>query len=122
MRKPAFFMCENKGIDQLRSNCIADQRLCFPYIDSSIPLFLNPKSPAFVAIFCGCTAWFVSDLIGNPEDRFSRVVAHMVLSVIETHQFHLSSGILSSSRFSTRSDTNQAVQPQKMARGLKFQT
>ena len=24
------------------------------------------------------------------------------------------------SKFSTRSDTNQAVQPQKMARGLKF--
>ena len=26
-----------------------------------------------------------------------------------------------SSQFPTRSDTNQAVQPQKMARGLKFQ-
>ena len=25
-----------------------------------------------LAIFCGCTAWFVSDLVGNPEDRFSR--------------------------------------------------
>ena len=24
-----------------------------------------------VAIFCGCAAWFIWDLVGNPEDRFS---------------------------------------------------
>ena len=29
---------ENKGADQLRSNCEADQRLCFRYSDSTIPL------------------------------------------------------------------------------------
>ena len=28
-----------------------------------------------VVIFCGCTAWFVSDLVGNPEDRFSHNAA-----------------------------------------------
>ena len=39
--------------------------------------FLNTKFQA-LAIFCGCTAWFVSDLVGNPEDRFSHVVAHLV--------------------------------------------
>ena len=39
MRKPAFCMiCENKGADQLRSNCAADQGLCFRYIDSMTPL------------------------------------------------------------------------------------
>ena len=42
MRKPAFCICENKDPDQLRSNCAADQRLCFPYMDSTIPLL--PKS------------------------------------------------------------------------------
>ena len=42
MRKPAFFICENKDTDQLRSNCAADQRLCFCYTDSTIPLL--PKS------------------------------------------------------------------------------
>ena len=42
IRKPAFCVCENKGADQLRSNCAADQRLCFGYIDSTIPLL--PKS------------------------------------------------------------------------------
>ena len=28
----------NEGADQLRSNCKADKRLCFRYIDSTIPL------------------------------------------------------------------------------------
>ena len=37
---------------------------------------------AFVfAILCGCTAQFVSDLIGNPEDRFSHNEAHRILMV-----------------------------------------
>ena len=42
MRKPDFCICENKDADQLRSNCAADQRLCFHYTDSTIPLL--PKS------------------------------------------------------------------------------
>ena len=31
-------ICENKDADQLRGNREADQRLCFRYIDSTIPL------------------------------------------------------------------------------------
>ena len=42
MRKPAFCNCENKDADQLRGNREADQRLCFRYTDSTIPLL--PKS------------------------------------------------------------------------------
>ena len=38
MRKPAFCICENKDADQLRGNREADQRLCFCYMDSTIPL------------------------------------------------------------------------------------
>ena len=38
MRKLDFYLCENKGADQLCSNCTADQRLCFRYSDSTIPL------------------------------------------------------------------------------------
>ena len=38
MRKPTFCICENKDADQLRNNREADQCLCFPYIDSAIPL------------------------------------------------------------------------------------
>ena len=42
MRKPAFGICENKIADQLYGYPTADQRLCFHYIDSTIPLL--PKS------------------------------------------------------------------------------
>ena len=38
MGKPTICICENKGADQLRSYCEADQRLCFLYTDSTIPL------------------------------------------------------------------------------------
>ena len=40
MRKLDFCLCENKDADQLRSNCEADQRLCFRYSDSTIALLL----------------------------------------------------------------------------------
>ena len=42
VRKPDFCICENKDADQLRGNRKADQRLCFRYTDSTIPLL--PKS------------------------------------------------------------------------------
>ena len=42
MRKPAFYICENKEADQLRGSREADQRLWFRYTDSTIPLL--PKS------------------------------------------------------------------------------
>ena len=38
MRKPTFCICEKKDADQLRGNREADQRLCFRYLDSMIPL------------------------------------------------------------------------------------
>ena len=38
MRKLAFSICKNKDADQLRGNREADQRLCFRYIDGTIPL------------------------------------------------------------------------------------
>ena len=47
VRKPAFCICENKDADQLRSNCAADKRLCFRYIDSTIPLLSKSKISSF---------------------------------------------------------------------------
>ena len=43
MRKPDFCICENKDADQLRGNREADQRLCFRYTDSTIPLLRKSK-------------------------------------------------------------------------------
>ena len=43
MRKPAFCIRENIDADQLHGNREADQRLCFHYIDSTIPLLSKSK-------------------------------------------------------------------------------
>ena len=58
---PTICIGENKGADQLRGNREADQRLCFRYSDSTIPLLLKSK----ISSFSACTARFVSDLFGN---------------------------------------------------------
>ena len=57
MKKPAFCICENKDTDQLRGNREADQRLCFRYIDSIIPLLpiyeISSLYPYSVAVQLG---------------------------------------------------------------------
>ena len=60
MRKPAFYICENKDVDQLRGNRDADQRLCFHYTDRTILLLpkyeissLQPLSVAVQPGLCG---------------------------------------------------------------------
>ena len=91
MRKPAFCNSENKDADQLRGNREADQRLCFRYIDSRVPLlskFIQNFKP--LAILCGCRARFVWDLVGNPEDRFS----HNEAQIVVFHQKHLGVALL----------------------------
>ena len=72
MRKHALYMCENKGADQLRGSITADQRLCFLYIDCTIPLTISKFQVSSHLLHLR----FVSDLVGNPEDRFSHVGAH----------------------------------------------
>ena len=46
MRKPDFCIRENKGADQLCSNCTADQHLCFRYSDRTIPLLSITNIPS----------------------------------------------------------------------------
>ena len=62
MRKQAFCICENKDADQLRGNREADQRLCFRYTDSTIPLLpkyeISSLWPSCVVAQPGlCGAW-----------------------------------------------------------------
>ena len=63
LRKPAFCICENKDPDQLCGNREADQRLCFRFTDSKIPLLpkneissIWPSSVAAQPDLCG--TWF----------------------------------------------------------------
>ena len=80
MRKPAFCICENKDADQFRGN--RNSAFVFATWIVQFLFFLNPK---FLAsnIFCGCTARLVSDLVYNPEDRFSHDEAHIIEENIE---------------------------------------
>ena len=69
MRRPAFFICENKD---------ADQQLISAFVFATRIVqslyFLNFKS---LTIISGCTARFVSDMVRIPEDRFSHNEAHI---------------------------------------------
>ena len=47
MGKPTICIGENKDADQLRGNREADQRLCFRYSDSTIPLLLKFEISSF---------------------------------------------------------------------------
>ena len=47
MRKPTICICENKDADQLRGHREADQRLCFRYMDSTIPRLLKSEISSF---------------------------------------------------------------------------
>ena len=68
MRKPTICICENKDADQLRGNREADQRLCFRYLDSTIPLLPKYKIsslwPSLVAVQPGlCQTWSETKLL-----------------------------------------------------------
>ena len=62
MRKPDFCICKNKDADQLRGYRQADQRLCFGYTDSTIPLLriseISSFLPSSVVVQPGlCRTW-----------------------------------------------------------------
>ena len=48
MEKSTICIGENKDADQLRGNREADQRLCFRYTDSTIPLLLKSEISSFL--------------------------------------------------------------------------
>ena len=64
MGKPTICIGENKDADQLRGNREADQRLCFRYSDSTIPLL--PVGP-----------------VRKPHCWFSHEAAHIYPVIIE---------------------------------------
>ena len=62
IRRPTKCLGENKGTDQLHGNREADQRLCFRYIDSKIPLLLRTQISSLQTDFC--KAWSVTQIVG----------------------------------------------------------
>ena len=71
MRNPAFCIYEDKSADQLWGNHAADQHACFRYVDSTIPLLPKSEISSLCPFCVAVWSWFMSDLVGNPENRFS---------------------------------------------------
>ena len=70
MRKPTFCICENKDADQLRSNCAANQRLCFRYTDSTITLLPKFEISSLYSHFM----WLYSPVCVGPGRKPRRPV------------------------------------------------
>ena len=75
MRKLEFCIRKNKGADQLRSHCAADQRLCFRHIVTKIPHLSKSKISKPLATFKSrteqpglCQTWLDTRQIFQPHD------------------------------------------------------
>ena len=71
--KNGFCLSKNRDSEQLCINCAADQRLCFRYYSFSTYI----QNFKLLAIFCACTARFVSDLFTAETALFFHDVAQM---------------------------------------------
>ena len=90
MGKPAFFAyAKTKAQISCAVLCGNYRTEYLPQKDGTIPPLL-PKSDNVkpLAILCGCTVLFVSDRVGNLEDRFSSDTANMkVVSELQKLDF-----------------------------------
>ena len=104
VRKPDFCICENKDADQLRGNREADQRLCFRYTDSTIPLL--PKSeisslqPSSVAVQPGlCRTWSETPKTGFLRTRLISKTMCVFRQNSQSNQCRLRSSLIMSCSF-----------------------
>ena len=75
MGKPTICIGENKGADQLRGNREADQRLCFRYSDSIIPLLLKSEISSFYSLLLWLCSLTCVRPVRKPHCWFSHEVA-----------------------------------------------
>ena len=92
-RKPDFCLCENKGADQLRSNCEADQRLCFRHSDSTIPVLLKSEISSCLPLSVTVQADLCRTWSETPKTGF--LASRLILSVIRSQTQTLASIIKS---------------------------
>ena len=77
MGKPTICIGENKDADQLRGYREADQRLCFRYSDSTIPLLLKSEFQASSSFLCLYRPVCVGP-VRKPHCWFSHEAAHLL--------------------------------------------
>ena len=77
MGKPTICICENKDADQLRGNREADQRLCFRYSDSTIPLLLKSEISSFYLLSVTVQSGLCRTSVRKPHSWFSHEATQM---------------------------------------------
>ena len=132
MRKPTFCICENKGADQLRSNCEADHTFVFATWIVQFLYFLNPKFPASSHLLCLYSTvcvrpvsflitWLISATLVISCLQITSERASIRVGKSVYHGYNLSWVMRKPTIwFRNRSDTYRAVLAQKMVRGWKF--
>ena len=93
VRKPDFCICKNKDADQLRGNREADQRLCFRYTDSTIPLLskseISSLLPSSVAVQPGlCRTWSETPKTGFLTSRLNYLTT-LFLDILSGHRLQV---------------------------------
>ena len=86
-KKTDVCLCENKGEDQLRSNCEADQRLCFRYTENTVALLLKSEISSFwpasvTEQVCLCQTWSETPKTGFLASRLNIVTIETFFSLI----------------------------------------
>ena len=76
MGKPTICIGENKGADQLRSNCEADHAFVFATRIVQFLFYLNPKVEASSSFLCLYKSVCVGP-VRKPHCWFSHEVAHL---------------------------------------------
>ena len=75
MRKPDFVYAKTKA----QISCAVTAQLISAFVFATrivqLLFYLYRKLQDSCVYLCDCTDWFVSDLVGNPDDQFSRVAA-----------------------------------------------
>ena len=66
MKKPVLIYVKNQNVNQLEQT----DPPCFCYTVSTSPLLPKSEILSPLTIICGCTIRFVSDLVGNPDNRY----------------------------------------------------
>ena len=78
----------NKGADQPAHQCSLISAFVVCCLDSITPLVSITKNFPLPS-FCSWAGQFQSTLVANPEDRFSRDEAHLLLTTYLTSVMHL---------------------------------
>ena len=79
MRKPVYVIYEQQRRRSACASAQSDQRLCCSLPGWNDTYTCYSRNFKTLASLCSLAPWFESNLVANPEDRFSRDVAHLLL-------------------------------------------